>query len=265
MDRITQTFAAARDKGRACFISYLCAGDPDFDTSYQACRKLTELGVDVLELGMPFSDPLADGNTNQLAAQRSLESGMNQAKVFELIRKIRAISEVPIVLYTYYNLVYSQGVEPYLKMAKDAGVDGLLTLDLPPEEAADVIESCRKIDLKNIFLVAPTTPPQRIEFISKFATGFIYYLSVEGVTGERVRLADNIKEAVTNIKKYTQLPVAVGLGISTADQVRDVASSADGVIVGSALVNCIASNPNEPELILKRLSNKLSELLGGLA
>ena len=195
MDRITQAFAVASDKGKPCFISYLCAGDPDLETSFQACRTLIELGVDVMELGMPFSDPLADGTTNQLAAQRSLESGMNQTKVFELIRRIRAISEIPIVLYTYYNLIFSQGVEPYLIMVKDAGVDGLLTLDLPPEEASDVIEVCRKIELKNIFLVAPTTPPHRVELISKYATGFIYYLSVEGVTGERVRLADNIKEA----------------------------------------------------------------------
>ena len=264
MDRIAQAFATARENGRACFISYLCAGDPDFETSLQACRKLTELGVDILELGMPFSDPLADGNTNQLAAQRSLESGMNQAKVFDLIRKVRAGSEVPIVLYTYYNLVYSQGVEDYLKMAKDAGIDGLLTLDLPPEEAGEVLETCRKVDLKNIFLIAPTTPPPRIELITQSATGFIYYLSVEGVTGERDTLADNIKEAVKNIKKYTSLPVAVGLGISTAGQVRDVASSADGVVVGSALVNCIAAQPDQPNIILNRLSDKLSELLSGI-
>lgn len=264
MDRIAQAFAASSDKGRACFISYLCAGDPDFEISFQACCKLIELGVDILELGMPFSDPLADGITNQLAAQRSLESGMNQTKAFELIRKIRTVSAVPIVLYTYYNLIYSQGVAPYLKMAKEAGLDGLLTLDLPPEEADEVLEISREVDLKNIFLIAPTTPPDRIAIITKSATGFIYYLSVEGVTGVRERLAENIKEAVTNIKKYTTLPIAVGLGISTADQVRDAASSADGVVVGSALVNCIAANPDEPDVISNRLSLKLSELLSGL-
>src|SRR5881392_1870936 len=155
MSRLAQTFARARAENRAAFIGYLCAGDPDFDTSLTACRALLENGVDILELGVPFSDPLADGLTNQLAAQRALEGGMTAARVFELVSRIREFSEVPVVFYTYYNLVFSNGVDAYVQAAKAAGVDGMLTLDLPPEEAADVQAACKKHDVKTVFIVAP--------------------------------------------------------------------------------------------------------------
>ncbi len=242
MDRIAQAFALASSEKRAVFVAYLCAGDPDFDTSLAACRAVLDAGADVLELGVPFSDPLADGLTNQLAAQRALDSGMTVSRVFELVRRIREKSDAPLVFYTYYNLVFSHGVENYVRTAKEAGVDGMLTLDLPPEEAGELLAACKKFDLKTVFIVAPTTPLDRLPKICAATTGFIYYVSREGVTGVRGQIATNIPEAVARISQYTALPVAVGFGISTPAQVKEVARSADGVVVGSALVNVIKDN-----------------------
>lgn len=239
MDRIAETFARLRQEKRAAFVAYLCAGDPDFDTSLAACRAVIEAGADILEIGVPFSDPLADGLTNQLAAQRALDGGMTAARVFELVRRIRETSQVPIVFYTYYNLVFSNGTDAYVRAARAAGVDGMLTLDLPPEEAGDVLAACREHGLKTVFIVAPTTPASRLPVIGRAATGFIYYVSREGVTGVRDQVAANIPEAVAAIRRHTSLPVVVGFGISTREQVRQVAASADGVVVGSALVNVI--------------------------
>lgn len=264
MDRIAQAFARARSEKRAAFVAYVCAGDPDFDTSLVACRALIEAGVDVLELGVPFSDPLADGLTNQLAAQRALDGGMTAARVFELVQRIREHSQVPVVFYTYYNLVFSNGVEAYVRAAKAAGVDGMLTLDLPPEEAGEVLAACRQHDVKTVFIVAPTTPAARLPVIGAVATGFIYYVSREGVTGVRDQMAANIPEAVARIKQHTALPVAVGFGISTAAQVAEVARSADGVVVGSALVNVIKANLATRAELPGRLRAVAAGLVAGL-
>ncbi len=265
MDRLAQAFARAAREKRAAFIAYLCAGDPDFDTSLAACRAVLEAGADVLELGVPFSDPLADGPTNQLAAQRALDGGMTAARVFELVRRIREFSEVPIIFYTYYNLVFSNGVEAYIQAAKVAGVDGMLTLDLPPEEAGEVLAACTQHDLKTVFIVAPTTPPARLAIISAAATGFIYYVSREGVTGVRQQVANNIPEAVARIRQHTKLPVAVGFGISTREQVRQVARCADGVVVGSALVNVIRDNLANRAGLPARLRITAADLVAGVA
>jgi tryptophan synthase alpha chain len=264
MDRIAESFARARREGRAAFVAYLCAGDPDFSTSLAACRAVIEAGVDVLELGMAFSDPLADGLTNQLAAQRALESGMTPARTLELVREIRKFSQVPIVFYTYYNLIFANGVAAAVQAAKDAGVDGLLTLDLPPEEAGELQAACRVSDLKTVFIVAPTTPESRLPLITEAASGFIYYVSREGVTGVRSQLAGNIPEAVAAIKRHTSLPVVVGFGISTAAQVASVGASADGVVVGSALVNVIKENLSRPESIVTAMRARAAELISGL-
>jgi len=265
MDRLAQTFARTGREKRAAFVAYLCAGDPDFDTSLLACRAVIDAGADVLELGVPFSDPLADGLTNQLAAQRALEGGMTAARVFELVRRIREFSQVPIVFYTYYNLVFSNGVEAYVRAAKEAGVDGMLTLDLPPEEAADVQAACAKHGVKTVFIVAPTTPAERLPKIGAAATGFIYYVSREGVTGVRDQVAVNIPEAVARISQYTDLPVVVGFGISTREQVRQVARSADGVVVGSALVNVIRDNLGNRAGMPARLRITAADLAAGVA
>ncbi len=265
MDRIANAFARARSENRACFVAYLCAGDPDLDTSLEACRALLANGVDILELGVPFSDPLADGLTNQLAAQRALESGMTAAKVFDLVRKIRSFSDVPVVFYTYYNLVFANGVDGYIKAAREAGVDGMLTLDLPPEEAGEVIASCRTHGMKTVFIVAPTTPDARLPRIAGAATGFIYYVSREGVTGVRDQVAANIPEAMARIRAAAgRLPVVVGFGISTRAHVAEVAAHADGVVIGSALVNCIRDNLADRKRIAPALAAKAADLATGL-
>ena len=263
MNRIEKAFARAREKNRAAFVAYLCAGDPDFDASVEACRAVIEAGADILELGVPFSDPLADGLTNQLAAQRALESGSNSGHVLDLVRAIRSFSEIPIVFYTYYNLVFAQGSELYAERAKAAGVDGILTLDLPPEEAAEHLEACEKHDLKTVFIVAPTTPDARLQSICDATTGFVYYVSREGVTGEQTSMSEGIQAQVEQIKKHTERPVVVGFGISNADHVKTVAQAADGVVVGSAIVNCIAENPKDVEAMTKALRAKMDSLLEG--
>ena len=265
MSRIEKAFNQAHEEKRALFVGYLCAGDPDFETSLRACRALIESGVDILELGVPFSDPLADGLTNQLAAQRALESGSNSQQVLELVKAVREFSEVPIVFYTYFNLVFAQGSEAYIEGIKAAGVDGLLTLDLPPEEAADHLAVCKRHGVKTVFIVAPTTPDARLKIISEAATGFIYYVSREGVTGEQATLSDGIKARVDAIRQYTELPVVVGFGISNAEHVNTVAQAADGVVVGSALVNCIANNLGNADRIDETLRSKMLDLTRGSA
>ncbi|QYM80029.1 tryptophan synthase subunit alpha [Horticoccus luteus] len=264
MSRIAETFARVKAQNRAAFVAYLCAGDPDFETSLEACRAVLRNGVDLLELGVPFSDPLADGLTNQLAAQRALAAGMNRAKVFELVRRLRAeFAAVPIVFYTYYNLVFANGVDDYVREAKAAGLDGLLTLDLPPEEAGELSAACRAHGLETVFIVAPTTPETRLPVIAAAATGFIYYVSREGVTGVRTEAAQGIPEAMARIKAATKLPVVVGFGISTRAQVAQVAAQADGVVVGSALVNVIRDHVNAREQIAARIGAVAAELSAG--
>jgi tryptophan synthase alpha chain len=264
MDRITAAFARAQAENRAAFVAYLCAGDPDFDTSLDACRALLQNGVDILELGVPFSDPLADGLTNQLAAQRALEGGMTMELVNTLVRSLRAeFPAVPLVFYTYYNLVFSNGTDSYVREAKAAGLDGLLVLDLPPEESGDVAEACAREGLKTVYIVAPTTPPERLPCIANAATGFIYYVSREGVTGVRDVVATGIPEAVAAIRCHTSLPVVVGFGIGKREHVAQVAQYADGVVVGSALVNVIRDHLTEPEKIAPAMGVRALDLTTG--
>jgi tryptophan synthase alpha chain len=263
MSRIKDAFARARSGGRSAFIAYLCAGDPDFDTSLAACLAVVASGADILELGVPFSDPLADGLTNQLAAQRALDAGMTAARVFELVRRIREKSEVAVVFYTYYNLVFSNGVDAYMRAAAAAGVDGILILDLPPEESGEAEVAARAHGIETVCIVAPTTPDSRLPRIAAAATAFIYYVSREGVTGVRDQLAAGIPEAVARIRRHTALPVAVGFGISTPGQVAQAAAHADGVVVGSALVNVIRDGLGERSGIAAALASKAAGLAAG--
>ena len=264
MNRIERAFQNAQSQGRSAFVSYVCAGDPNPATSLQVCRALLRSGVDILEIGVPFSDPLADGLTNQLAAQRALEAGTTREDVFDLVRKIREEDEqTPIVFYTYYNLMFSGGLEAYIAEAKEAGVDGLLVLDLPPEEAGDYVEACQKIEMKTVFLLAPTTPEERVEYIAQNATGFIYYVSRTGVTGVREDLASDLQEMVGMIKRHSDNPLVVGFGIQKPDQVNAVARLADGVVVGSAIVNTIKENLEDEGKMLERIESLVTSLVGG--
>ena len=260
MNRIEKVFSDLAAVNRAAFIAYYCAGDPDFETSLAACRTLIESGVDILEIGVPFSDPLADGLTNQLAAQRALESGMTGDQVFELVRRIREFSQIPIVFYTYYNLVFAQGSQVYVERAAEAGVDALLTLDLPPEEAGEHLAACQAAGLGTVFIVAPTTPVSRIERIAQATTSFIYYVSREGVTGEQATVATGVQLQVDRIRQYTELPVVVGFGVSTAEHVQALSKLADGVVVGSAIVKCVADGLGDEKAILQALSSKVTAL-----
>lgn len=263
MSRLQSVFPRVRAARRAAFIAYVCAGDPDFETSVEVCRALLANGVDILELGVPFSDPLADGPTNQLAAQRALQGGMTAARVFDLVRRVRAFSDAPIVFYTYYNLVFTRGVDAYVRQAREAGVDGMLTLDLPPEEAGETIAAGARHGVDTVFIVAPTTPEERIARIAAAATGFLYYVSREGVTGVHERLAADIPQALARIRAHTTLPVVVGFGIGTRAQVAQVAAHADGVVVGSALVNCIREHLDDRSRLASAVGARAAELAAG--
>ena len=214
MNRIEQRFARLRGEGRKGFIVYIGAGDPHLEATRELALALDGLGVDVLELGVPFSDPLADGLVNQLAAQRGLEAGATPARVLETVAAIRRQSQMPIVLYIYFNLVHRHGVAAFIREAAKAGVDGLLVLDLPPEESESYEAAMREAGLSAIYLVAPTTPDERIELIVKRGSGFIYYVSREGVTGMQSKVAANLAEMIGKIRAHTDLPVAVGFGVS---------------------------------------------------
>jgi tryptophan synthase alpha chain len=265
MSRLKHLFARTRAENRAAFVAYVCAGDPDFETGIEVCRALLDNGVDILELGVPFSDPLADGLTNQLAAQRALEGGMTAARVFEPVRRIREFSASPIVFYTYYNLVFANGVDAYIREAKEAGVDGILTLDLPPEEAGEVAAAGARHGVDTVFIIAPTTPDERIARIAAVTTGFLYYVSREGVTGVREQVAANIPEALARIRARTPLPTVVGFGIGSRAQVAEVAAHADGVVVGSALVNCIRENLHDRAKIGPAIAARAADLAAGVA
>jgi tryptophan synthase alpha chain len=249
MNRIASRFQQLKTARQKGFVVYIGAGDPTIEATRQLALSFDKAGVDVLELGVPFSDPLADGLVNQLAAQRGLESGTTPKKVLECVAAIRRESQVPIVLYIYYNLIHKRGIEEFIASAATAGVDGLLVLDLPPEESENYEALMEKAGLCNIYLVAPTTPADRIGLIVKRARGFIYYISREGVTGMQSTVSSTIAERTAMIRSHTELPIAVGFGISNPDQARIAGQHADAVVVGSAVVNQIAEHGHSADLI----------------
>jgi tryptophan synthase alpha chain len=250
-NRIDQKFETLRTTGQCGFIAYITAGDPDLKSTPALVTALEQSGVDIVELGVPFSDPLADGATIQAASSRALDAGATLAGVLDAVREIRLQSEIPIVLFTYLNPVYVYGFDRFHADAAAAGADGLLILDLPPDEAARNVELMKSHGLLSIRLIAPTTPPARMELIAKSAEGFIYYVSREGVTGEQTSLSSDIAAQVAEIKKHTTLPVAVGFGISTPDQAAEVAKESDAVVVGSAIVRRIGEYGKSAELVQK--------------
>jgi tryptophan synthase alpha chain len=250
-NRIDQKFTDLRAAKKKALIAYISAGDPDLDATRELACAFETAGVDLLELGVPFSDPLADGVVNQLAASRALAAGTTVHGVLKTVREIRECSQLPIVLYTYMNPIYRYGFEAFHRDAEAAGVDGLLILDLPPDEDAQNAELSQHTGLKRIRLIAPTTPEKRIARLTAGASGFIYYVSREGVTGERTEIASSLPERVAAIRGTTSLPIAVGFGISNADQVRQVALHADAVVVGSAIVKQIGEFGKDPALVAK--------------
>lgn len=249
MNRIESRFEELRKLQKKGFIAYIGAGDPDLETTEALALAFDQAGVDVLELGVPFSDPLADGLVNQLAAQRGLASGTTVDRLLSTVQSIRKKSQIPIVLYVYFNLIHRRGMERFVREAAEAGVDGLLTLDLPPEESDNYEEVMGRSGLSVVYLVAPTTPTERIALIAPKASGFIYYVSREGVTGMQAQISSTIGAMTRQIKEASKLPVAVGFGVSNPEQAQEVASQADAVVVGSAIVNQIAERIGQASLV----------------
>ena len=246
--RIDDTFSRLRTKNKKGFIAYITGGDPDLPRTFLVAHALERAGIDILEIGLPFSDPLADGIANQLSAQRALESGTNIPKLLAAITEFRKTSELPIVIYSYLNPVLNHGFHKFHLEAAAAGVDGLLLLDLPPDEAQRSAELADSVGLQRILLIAPTTPAPRIAKITAAGSGFIYYVSREGVTGEQTSVATSLPERVALIRSTTNLPVAVGFGVSNPEQAAEVAAAGDAVVVGSAIVKRIQEYANDPQL-----------------
>ncbi|MGA3266916.1 MAG: tryptophan synthase subunit alpha [Verrucomicrobiota bacterium] len=263
MNRIEECFARLRREGQKAFIVYIGAGDPNLAATRELAIAFDRSGVDILELGVPFSDPLADGVVNQLAAQRGLESGTTPPKVLNAVAAIRRRSQVPVVLYIYFNLIHRLGMAKFIAAAARAGVDGLLVLDLPPEESENYEGLMKKAGLCHIYLIAPTTPDDRIGLIARRGSGFLYYVSREGVTGMQKKVASNLAQQIAQIRAHTELPIAVGFGISTPQQAKAVASVADGVVVGSAVVNQIAKNGSSKALV-QRVTGFVQSLADGV-
>jgi tryptophan synthase alpha chain len=236
-NRIDAAFTRLKREGRKGFVAYIAAGDPDLERTFEIALALEGAGVDILELGVPFSDPLADGIVNQLAAARALASGTTLTKLLAAVQQFRQRSQLPVVLFTYLNPVYAFGFERFLGAAEQAGVDGVLFLDLPPDEAVCHEELNRQSSaVKMIRLIAPTTPTERVREIAAAGGGFLYVISREGVTGEQTELAEGLAAQAVAIRAVTKLPLAIGFGISTPEQARAAAAHADAVVVGSAIV-----------------------------
>jgi tryptophan synthase alpha chain len=242
MTRIDDTFARLRAEGKKAFVAYVMAGDPDYETSLRVVKALPGAGVDIIELGMPFTDPMADGPTIQLAGQRALEGGQTLDKTLQIARELRKDDQTtPIVMMGYYNPIYSRGVDTFLAQAKEAGIDGLIIVDLPPEEDDELCIPAQKAGLNFIRLATPTTDDKRLPKVLQNTSGFVYYVSITGITGAAEADAAQVAPEVARIKSQTDLPVIVGFGIKTPEAAESIAAIADGCVVGSAIVSEIAA------------------------
>jgi tryptophan synthase alpha chain len=267
--RIDRRFAALKDEGRAALVTFVMAGDPDPDTSLKIAAALPGAGADVIELGMPFTDPMADGPAIQAAGLRALDAGMTLAKTLKLVRAFRKDdATTPLVLMGYYNPIYIYGVEKFLKDAKAAGVDGLIVVDLPPEEDEELCLPALKAGLNFIRLATPTTDDRRLPAVLANTSGFVYYVSITGITGSAAPDASKVGAAVARIKRHTKLPVAVGFGVRSAKQAREIAAGAEGVVVGSAIVSAVKDsldkNGKATGRTVKAVTALVSELASGL-
>ncbi len=250
MSRISRAFNRLKKRGQSALIPFIMAGDPDMKTTEALALKIAEAGADIIELGVPFSDPIADGPTIQAASERALQNGVDLKAVLRMAERLSGIS-TPLVLMTYFNPVLRHGLRDFAESCRRSGVDGVIIPDLPPEEAGEWIDEARKMNLDTIFLLAPTSPADRIRMVSRYSRGFIYYVSVTGVTGARENMPEELEPAVNKVKEQSRKPVAVGFGISTPEQAKKIGLFADGVIVGSAIVKIIEENVRHPELTLK--------------
>jgi len=249
MSRIEKKFKELKQDNKKAFIAFITAGYPNLDLTYQLVLEFSRIGVDIIELGVPFSDPIADGPVIQESSQAALRNGVNLNNILALVKQSRRYTEVPVCLMTYFNPVFCFGENTFIKKAQDSGVDGLIIPDFPPEEAGSFSLKAKKADLDTVFFVSPTTTAERVKYIAEATRGFIYYVSLTGVTGRRASLSSDLKDNLSQIKKITSVPVCVGFGISAADQVRQVYRIADGAIVGSAIIEKIKENIGRPDLV----------------
>ena len=269
MTRIDTRFADFKREGRAGLVTFLMAGDPDAKTALAILKALPKAGADVIEIGMPFTDPMADGPAIQAAGLRALEAGQTMAKTLAMVRAFRQDDEAtPIVLMGYYNPIYIYGVEKFLRDAKAAGIDGLIVVDLPPEEDEELCLPALKAGLNFIRLATPTTGDKRLPAVLANTSGFVYYVSIAGITGAAAPDVSKVHAAVARIKRHTQLPVAVGFGVRSAKQVREIAAGAEAVVVGSALVNAVAQSLDKKGKAtgktVKAVTNLVAELASGV-
>jgi tryptophan synthase alpha chain len=264
--RIDHRFAALKQDGRSALVTFIMAGDPDYDTSLAIAKALPGAGADVIELGMPFTDPMADGPSIQAAGVRALMAGQRMSKTLALVRAFRAGDDrTPIVLMGYYNPIYIYGVERFLADAKAAGVDGLIVVDLPPEEDTELCVPALKAGLNFIRLATPTTDDKRLPSVLTNTSGFVYYVSITGITGAAAPDASRVAEAVARIKRHTKLPVAVGFGVRTAQAAAAIARAADGVVVGSALVDALKNTLDQDGKATARTVTAVTDLVAELA
>jgi len=252
MSKISRTFEKLRSEGRKALIPFITAGYPDINTTEKFIYELEKSGADLIELGelgVPFSDPMADGPVIQMASERSLANGTNLKTILELVKKVRKKTEIPIILMGYYNPFFIYGLKRISRDAKDAGVDGFLIVDLPPEEAGEMKAQTDSAGLDIIFLLAPTSDDKRINLITKNGTGFIYYVSLTGVTGIRSELDRDIRKQIKKIRRKTSLPIGVGFGISSAAHAKRVAKWADAVVVGSAIIKIVENSSSKKQMV----------------
>jgi len=236
VNRIEKLFKKLKTQNKKAFIPYIMAGDPSIEKTKEIVLMFEECGADIVEIGVPFTDPLADGPTIQRAAERALENGVTLKKVIALVKDLRQKTKIPLVLMTYYNPVFKYGEERFIADAKDAGVDGVIIPDLPPDEAGEFTRLAKNAAIASIFLLAPTSTEDRIRKVASASTGFIYYVSITGITGAQLLLDSSIEKAITGIRRITDKPIAVGFGVSTPDEAKAVAGVSNGVIIGSAIV-----------------------------
>ncbi len=247
--RITRKFRELRARGETALIPFIVAGDPDLDRTRQIVRELEARGADLIELGVPFSDPMADGPVNQRAMARGLAAGASLNSILGLVSELRAETQIPLILFGYFNPVLHYGCERFCADAAKAGVDGILIVDLPPEESRELARPAAANGIDLIYLLAPTTPIERSRRIARAASGFLYYVSVTGVTGARAALAADLEQRVRELRSVTDLPIGVGFGISTPEQAGEVAAFADAVVVGSALSSLIEQHRESPDVV----------------
>lgn len=264
--RVDKRFAALKAEGRAALVTFIMAGDPDYDTSLAIAKALPKAGADIIEMGMPFTDPMADGPAIQAAGLRALKSGQGMTRTLSLVREFREDDDLtPVILMGYYNPIYIYGSERFLTDAKAAGVDGLIVVDLPPEEDEELCLPALKAGLNFIRLATPTTDDKRLPKVLTNTSGFVYYVSVTGVTGTAAPDTSKVTGAVARIKRHTRLPVAVGFGVKTAEQARAIAEGADGVVVGSALVDAMFKSLDKTGKPGTRTVKAVTELVSALA